>query len=148
MIVPLISARFRLFTLNTSFTVHVIPKLIFPYRGTVTSEGVHWDLKEGAVYMTFPRDAVSEPTLIMVHRWKSRACSPRLQEHEAVVSNVIEISTGSDEALEFKADVKLVLSHSAPNLHGYELVVFKLTDKEEKEWEPVDGTEDFWSLSG
>ena len=98
--------------------------------------------------MTFPRDAVSEPTLIVVHRWKYRACSPLLQEHEAVVSSVIEISTGSDEALGFKADVKLVLSHSAPNLHGYELVVFKLTNKETNGWEEMAGTEDFWRLSG
>ena len=98
--------------------------------------------------MTFPLDAVSEPTLIVVHRWKSKACSPRLQEHEAVVSHVIEISTGSDEALEFKAGVKLVLSHSAPNLHGYELVVFKLTDKVTNEWEDMTGTEDFRSRSG
>ncbi|XP_078383042.1 uncharacterized protein LOC144665649 isoform X2 [Oculina patagonica] len=123
------------------------PDKIKIHEGTVTSEGVHWDLKEGAVHMTFPRDAVSEPTLIMVHKWKSRACSPQLQEHEAVVSNVIEISTGSDEALEFNADVKLVLSHSAPNLHGYELVVFKLADKEENEWQEVDGIENFRSLS-
>ena len=98
--------------------------------------------------MTFPRDAVSEPTSIVVHRWKYRASSPLLQEHEAVVSNVIEISPVSDEALEFKADVKLVLSHSAPNLHGYELVVFKLTDKETNGWEEVAGTEYFWRFSG
>ena len=98
--------------------------------------------------MTFPPDAVSEPTMIVVHRWKSQACSPQLQDHEAVVSNVIEISTGTGEALEFKSDVKLVLSHSAPDLHGYELVVFKLTDKETNVWEDVPGIEDFRRFSG
>ena len=98
--------------------------------------------------MTFPRDAVSEPTVIEVHRWKSTACSPQLQEHEAVVSNVIEISTSSDEALEFKGEVKLTLSHSAADLHGYELLVLKLTNKETNEWEDVGGTEDFPNLSG
>ena len=98
--------------------------------------------------MTFPRDAVAEPTVIEVHRWKSTACSPRLQEHEAVVSNVIEISKSSDEALEFKAEVKLTLSHSAADLHGYELVIFKLTNKKTNEWEEVDVTENFPSLSG
>ncbi|KAJ7388347.1 hypothetical protein OS493_038287 [Desmophyllum pertusum] len=117
-------------------------------RKTLTSEGTHWDLKKGAVHMTFPRDAVSEPTSIVVHRWKPSACSPQLQDHEAIVSNVIEISTDSQEPLEFNADVKLVLSHSAPNLHGYELVVFKLTDKERNEWEEIAGTKDFRSLSG
>ncbi|KAJ7375914.1 hypothetical protein OS493_038129 [Desmophyllum pertusum] len=122
-------------------------KLII-FKGAVTSEGAHWGIKQGAVHMTFPRDAVSEPTSIVVHRWKSSACSPQLQEHEAIVSDVIEVSTDSQEALEFSAGVKLVLSHSAPNLHGYELVLFKLTDKERNEWEEIAGTEDFWSLSG
>ena len=123
-------------------------KPVFRFRGTVTNKGTHWDLKKGAAQMTFPRDAVSEPTVIEVHRWTSTACSPQLQEHEAVVSNVIEISTSNDEALEFKAAVKLTLSHSAADLHGYELLVFKLTNKETNEWEDVGGTEDFRSLSG
>ena len=98
--------------------------------------------------MTFPREAVPKPTVIVVHRWKSTACSPQLQGHEAVVSNVIEISTNNDEALEFKAEVKLVLSHSAAHLHGYELVMFKLTNKETNEWQDLGGTEDFRNLSG
>lgn len=98
--------------------------------------------------MTFPRDAVSEPTVIEVHKWKSTACSPQLQEHEAVVSNVIEISTSSDDTLEFTAEVRLTLSHSAADLHGYELVIFQLTNKETNEWEDVGGTENFQSLSG
>ena len=98
--------------------------------------------------MAFPCDAVSEPTVIEIHKWKSTACSPQRQEHEAVVSNVIEISTSSDDTLEFKTEVKLTLSHSAAGLHGYELVIFKLTNKETNEWEEVDGTENFQSLSG
>jgi len=98
--------------------------------------------------MTFPRGAVSEPTVIEVHKWKPTACSPQLQEHEAVVSNVIEISTRSDEVLEFEAEVKLTLSHSAADLHGYELVIFKLTNKETNEWEDVLGTVKFQSLLG
>ena len=97
--------------------------------------------------MAFPRNAVSKPTVIEVHKWKSTACSPQLQEHEDVVSNVVEISTSSDEALEFKAEVKLTLSHSAADLLGYELVVFKLTSETNK-WEEVQGTENFQSLSG
>ena len=118
------------------------------FRGTVTNEGTHWDLKEWAVHMTFPRDAVPEPTLIEVHRWKSTACSPELQEHEAVVSNVIEVSTRSGESVEFKAAVNLSLSHSAAVLHGYELVILKLTNKETNEWVDVGRTENLRSLSG
>ena len=103
---------------------------------------------EWAVHMSFPRDAISVPTVIEVHRWKATACSPQLQEHEAVVSNVIEISTSNDEALKFNAEVKLTLSHSAAGLQGYELVLFKLSNKETNEWEDVGGTENFQSLSG
>jgi len=121
---------------------------VFPFRGTVTSDGTHWDLEERAVHMTFPRDAVSEPTVIKVHKWKSTACSPQLQDHEAVVSNVIEISTSSDDTLEFTAEVRLTLSHSAADLHGYELVIFQLTNKETNEWKDVGGTENFQRLSG
>jgi len=98
--------------------------------------------------MTFSRGAVSEPTVIEVHRWKSTACSPQLQDHEAVVSSVIEISSNSNGALKFKARVKLALTHSAADLHGYELVIFKLTNKETNAWEDVGGAENFRSLSG
>ena len=132
-----------------AFHGHGSSKPVYLFRGTVTNHRVtRWDLKEWAVHVKFPRNAVSEPTEIEVHRWKSTACSPQLQEHEAVVSNVIEISTSSGEALEFKSEVKLTLSHSAADLHGYELLVFKMTDKETNEWEDVGGTEDFWNLSG
>ena len=117
-------------------------------RGTVTSEGAQWNLKLGAVHLTFPPDAVSEPTLIVVHRWKCSACSPPLQEHEAVASCVIDISTNTNQALEFNSEVKLVLSHSAPDLKGYELVIKRLNDKESNEWEEVDGSEDIRRLSG
>ena len=118
------------------------------FRGIVTTEGTHWDLKEWAVHMTFPPGALPEPTLIEVHRWKSTASSPKLQEHEAVVSSVIEVSRRSVEGVEFKAAVKLNLSHSAVGLHGYELVIFKLTSKETNEWEDVGTTESLQSLSG
>ncbi|XP_068705804.1 ankyrin-3-like isoform X2 [Montipora foliosa] len=118
------------------------------YEGTVTSEGIHLDLKLGAVHITFPPDAMSAPTPIMVHRWKCNALSPPLAEHEAVVSNVIEISTNTDGgAFEFNNEVKLVLSHSAPDLKGYELVIKSLIDAETNEWEEVDGSEDFRCLS-
>ena len=115
----------------------------------MTSEGIHLDLKVGAVHLTFPPKAVSEPTPITVHRWKCNALSPPLGEHEAVVSNVIEISTNTDAgAFEFNNEVKLALSHSAPDLKGYELVIKRLIDAETNEWEEVDGSEDFRCLSG
>ena len=114
----------------------------------MTSEGAHWDLKVGAVHLTFPPNAVSEPTSIVVYKWNRSACSPPLLEHEAVVSNVIEISTFSGQALEFNADVKLFLSHSAPDLQGYEVVIKRQFNKECNEWEDVNGTKDLRRLSG
>lgn len=90
--------------------------------------------------MMFPPDAVSEPTTLVVHRWKYSACSPPLQEHEAITSNVIELSSISGQGQKFNTKVKLSLSHSAPDLLGYELVIKRLIDKENNEWEDLDGT--------
>ena len=85
----------------------------------------------------------------MVHRWKYGACLPTLGEHEAVVSNVIEISANEEvEALEFEDEVKLALSHSASDLEGYELVIKKLLDAENNEWDEVDGCENIRGISG
>ena len=91
---------------------------------------------------------MSEPTPIVVHRWKCSARSPQLQEHESVVSNVLEISTITGDELEFNVEAKLVLSHSAPGLQGYELVIKRMIDWESNEWEEVDGTEDLRSWEG
>ena len=85
---------------------------------------------------------------MVVHVWKCSARSPPLKEHEAVVSNVLEISTITGHELEFDGEVKLVLSHSAPGLRGYELVIKKLIDQESNEWEEVDGTEDLRCWQG
>ena len=90
----------------------------------------------------FPRDAVSEPTPIVVHRWKYSVRSPPLQEQEAITSNVIELSSVDSQSLKFNTKVKLSLSHGATNLRSYELVIKKLVDKEMNKWEEVDGTRD------
>ena len=111
-------------------------------RGSVTSGGAHWDLKLGAVHLVFPPNAVFKTTSIVVYKWKCSACSPPLQGHDAIVSNVIEIATNTGQALEFNAEVKLFLCHSAPDLLGYELVIKKQINQESNEWEDVDGTRD------
>ena len=92
----------------------------------------------------FPPDAVS--TSIVLHRWKYR--SPPLQEHEAITSNVIELSPMDGQGLKFNTKLKLSLSHSATNLLGYELVIKKLVDKEMNDWKEVDGTRDVRCLEG
>ena len=115
----------------------------------MTSEGFHLDLNAGAIHLTFPPDTVAEPTDIMVYKWKYGACLPQLTENEAVVSNVIEISAVSEVGgLKFNSEVKVVLSHSAAGLEGYEVVLKRLTDKETNEWEETAGCDDIRQVSG
>ena len=92
--------------------------------------------------------AVSAPTPLMVYRWKSSVCSPPLEEHEAITSNVIQLSSMDSQGVKFNTKVKLSLSHSATNLWGHELVIKKLTDKVTNKWINLDGTKDIRSLEG
>ena len=108
----------------------------------VTSGGTSWAFKPWTVHLILPPDAVSERTTIVVCRRKYGVRSPPLQEHEAITSNVIELSSLNGQELKFNTKVKLSLSHSATDLQGYELVMKKLIDKETNYWEDVDGTTD------
>lgn len=114
----------------------------------LTGEKFQLDPEVGAVFLMFPPSSVSMPTSIVVYRWKYIARLPPLQEHEAVVSSVIEIATNSGQALKFNASVQLFLYHSAPDLAGYEVVIKKLVDTENNRWEDVHVTEDLRSQSG
>ena len=118
-------------------------------RGIVTSEGIQqWPFKRLGVHVMFPPNAVSEPTSIVVHKWKHNVCSPPLQEHETITSNVIELSAMARQGLKFNTKVKLSLSHSGTDLRGYELVIKKQIDKETNIWEEVDGTIDIRCREG
>ena len=117
-------------------------------RRIVTSKGTDWAYKKLGVHLMFPPDAVSEPTPLMVHRWKYSVCSPPLLEHEAITSNVIELSSMDSQGVKFNTKVKLSLSHSATNQRGYELVIKKLTDKHTNKWKEVDETKDIRSFEG
>ena len=108
----------------------------------VTSKVTSWASEEWAVHLMFPPDAVSQRTSIVVHRWEYSVLSPPLQEHEAITSNVIELSSINGQELKFNTKVKLSLSHSATDLWGYELVIKKLIDKKANKWEDLDGTRD------
>ncbi|XP_044174645.1 uncharacterized protein LOC114951472 [Acropora millepora] len=124
------------------------PDKVAIFEGTVTSEGFHLDLNEGAIHLTFPPDTVAEPTDIMVYKWKYGACLPQLTEHEAVVSNVLEISAAPEVGgLKFNSEVKVVLSHSAAGLEGYEVFLKRLKDKEKNEWEETAGCDDIRQVS-
>ena len=108
----------------------------------LTSDGTSFSFNEWAVHLFFPPDAVSERTSIVVHLWKCSVRSPPLQEHEAITSNVIELSSLNGQELKFNNNVKLLLCHSATNLQGYEIVIKKLIDKETNTWEDVNETMD------
>ena len=108
----------------------------------LTSEGTSWAFNELAVHLFFPLDTVSERTSIVVRRWKNSVRSPSLQEHEAITSNVIELSSLNGQELKFNNKVKLSLSHSATGLQGYEIVIKTLVDKETNTWKDVDETRD------
>ena len=106
------------------------------------SDGTSFSFNEWAVHLFFPPDAVSERTSIVVHLWNYSVRSPPLQEHEAITSNVIELSPLNGQELKFNNKVKLSLSHSATDLQGYEMAIKKLIDKETNTWEDVDETRD------
>lgn len=113
----------------------------------MTREGIHLDIIKGAAYLMFPPNALSQPTSVVIHNWKRSACSPRREENEAIVSNVIEISSSTDQSLEFGVAVKLFLCHSAPALRGYEVVIKKQIGKS-NDWEDVKGTKDLRDKPG
>ena len=91
---------------------------------------------------------MSEPTIIMVQRWKYSVGSLPVEEHEAITSNVIKLSSMDSQGVKFNSKVKFSLSYSATNLRGYELVIKQLTDKETNKWEDLDETKDIRSLEG
>ena len=137
------------FTKLCSTAVSLPANLFFAFvRDTVSKQGSHWDIKKVAAHIIFPPDAVPEDRSMALQRWKSSACSPPLQENEAIVSDVVELSTGISEELTFNKEVTLAISHSASDLKGYEVVVKKLIDKDTNEWVDVDKTFEFRSLSG
>ena len=111
-----------------------------------TSDGTSFSFNEWAVHLFFPPDAVSERTSIVVHLWNYSVRLPPLQEHEAITSNVIELSSVNGEELKFNNNVKLSLSHSATGLLGYEIVIKRLIDIETNTWEDLDGTRDIRCL--
>ena len=50
--------------------------------------------------------------------------------------------------LKFNSEMKLVLSHSAAGLEGYEVVFERLIDKEKNQWEETAGCDDIRQVSG
>ncbi|PFX12800.1 p53-induced protein with a death domain [Stylophora pistillata] len=117
------------------------------FKDTVIVQGGHWDARKGAALLVFPPDFVVEDTTLTLFRWKPSLCSPPLQPNEAVVSNVLELSAEDAEGLQFNKEVTVGISHSGPDLRGYEVVIKTLTDAERNEWKDIEKTVDFRSVS-
>lgn len=69
-----------------------------------------------------------------------------------MVSNVIELSCddrplGSQFNKDVDKKVAVMLSHSAINLAGYELVIKELVDRDSNEWKDLE-TRNIWKASG
>ena len=114
----------------------------------MSKQGTHWNLKQVAAHLTFPPDAVSEDQTVTVSRWNSSLCSPPLNDNEALVSGIIELSTDSAQGFEFNKVVTLVISHCAADIKGYEVVAKMLIDRDTNVWSDISQTVDMRSLAG
>ncbi|XP_068705812.1 uncharacterized protein [Montipora foliosa] len=113
------------------------------HRGKVVKEGTQWDLKQIAVHVIFPPDAVPEDRTLTLLRWNPHARCPPLLHHEAIVSDVIELSAVDNTGiLHFNKAVTIVIPHCASNLKGYEVVIKTLVNSEANEWDDSVETED------
>ena len=114
----------------------------------MTNQGTHWNLKQVKAHVIFPPDAVSEERTVTVRRWDSSVCSPPLNNNEALVSDILELSTDSAQCLDFNKAVRLVISHCVGDLQGIEIVAKKLVDRNRNEWDDISETADMRSLAG
>ena len=109
-------------------------------------------LKELPGCFSFACRAVRKPTEVTCSLWSPRIRSPSLGPNEIIVSSVVELSLNerpstSKDMKEFHGKVMIAISHSATDLKGYELVVKKLTNEENKDWEDLE-TRSIWRPSG
>ncbi|XP_068705849.1 uncharacterized protein [Montipora capricornis] len=112
-------------------------------REKVVKGGARWDLKQVAVHVIFPPGAVSEDRTLTLLRWNPGARSPPLHHHEAIVSDVIELSVvDSPGILHFNEAVTIVIPHRASSLKGYEVVIKTLINSETNDWDDIVETED------
>lgn len=118
------------------------------FRETITKRGTHWNLKQVPAHVIFPPEAVSMDSDFTLGRWRPQARSPPLNNNEAIVSDVIELSADSLEGLHFNRAVTLVISHCASDLKGYEIVVKCLIDRASNEWVDLPETVHLRSLAG
>ena len=105
-------------------------------------EGASWHFKEAATCIIFPPMAVTKPEQITCSLLNRKLSSPPLTEDSILVSNITELSCDSSTHVKsskvFNKKVQVALSHSAPDLKGYEVVIQALVDKEKNEWKDLE----------
>ena len=129
---------------------------VFPvyFRGEIGGKEDTWHLREAGASIKLNSGAVQQPIPFTCSclLWNPRTLSPPLASGEILVSTVIELSHDGPADLEYRESVEglsfiVALSHSAPNLEGYEVVIKQLTDRENNEWKELQ-TENTWHGSG
>ena len=80
-----------------------------------------------------------------------RSLSPPIGSNELLVSNLIELSHEGPPTLESMeaatGSITMGLLHSASDFKGYEVVIKKLVDQENNEWEDLE-TRIMWNSAG
>ena len=83
--------------------------------------------------------------------WSPRSLSPPIGSNELLVSNLIELSYEGPPTLESgeaaAGCITMGLLHSASDFKGYEVVIKKLVDQENNEWEDLE-TRMVWNSAG
>ena len=120
-------------------------------RDEITDEGDTWNLPEAGAFITFSPGFVKEPLWVSCSMWSPRSLSPPIGSNELLVSNLIELADEGPPTLESgeaaTGCITMGLLHSASDFKGYEVVIKKLVDQENNEWEDLE-TRMVWNSAG
>ena len=120
-------------------------------RYEITDKGDTWNLLEAGAFIIFSPGFVKEPLWILCSMRSPRSLSPPIGSNELLVSNLIELSHEGPPTLESMeaatGSITMGLLHSASDFEGYEVVIKKLVDQENNEWEDLE-TRMVWNSEG
>ncbi|XP_022800759.1 uncharacterized protein LOC111338523 [Stylophora pistillata] len=118
----------------------------------VDHQGTTWNLTDiqAGGCITFTQDAVSMPLLFGCKLLEPTVDFPPLNKDERLVSSVIELTCDEQPDIHFtgqsKGEVVIALSHSAPKLEGYEVVIRELVSSDSSyEWKDLETT-NIWQI--
>ena len=120
-------------------------------RYEITDKGDTWNLLEAGAFIIFSPGFVKEPLWILCSMRSPRSLSPPIGSNELLVSNLIKLSHEGPPTLESMeaatGSITMGLLHSASDFEGYEVVIKKLVDQENNEWEDLE-TRMVWNSAG